>query len=290
MLSTKVVGSFVALATSAFALFSGPIASAQTPLSGYQHIHNAVSDLCLGVRGIDAHAPGTEVEVYHCNPGGGDRGLDNQWTFVLLSNGYVHILNRVSSLCLGVRGVDNHTPGTGVEVYHCNPGGGDRGLDNQWRIVAEPDGFVVIQNRVSGLCLGVVGVDAHGPGAGAEVYHCNPGGADPGRDNRWRFQRVGSGPAPAAAPVPAPVPVPAPTAGDFFAIAGAFPARGAAQARANQLGPGWHVLSSNQCSNFTPGFWIAAAGPFDQTKAERFARDAREGANIRDAYVKTCDN
>src|SRR5690606_23179636 len=144
-------------------------------------------NLCLGVRGVDDHRPGAGVEVFHCNPGGTDRGLDSQWIIEPLAGGYVHIRNRASSLCLGVRGVDRHTPGTDVEVYHCNPGGGGRGLDNQWRIIDASDGPRLLRNRVSNLWLGVRGVDSHRAGEGAEVYHCDPGGSDPGRDNRWYF-------------------------------------------------------------------------------------------------------
>src|SRR4028119_2493314 len=67
-----------------------------------------------------------------------------------------YIQNRDSGLCLGVRGVDNHRPGTGAEAYHCKPGGGDPGRDNQWDIIKIRDSiYSYIQNRDSGLCLGV---------------------------------------------------------------------------------------------------------------------------------------
>jgi hypothetical protein len=99
----------------------------------YLHFTNRVSGLCLGVRGVDDHGPGAGVEVYTCSPGGGDRGLDNQWTIEPAPGGYQYIKNRISGLCLGVRGVDDHIAGTDVEVYTCTPGGNDRGLDNQWR-------------------------------------------------------------------------------------------------------------------------------------------------------------
>jgi len=153
-----------------------------------QVVTNAVSNLCLGVRGVDDHKAGAEVEVYWCNPGGGDRGRDNQWTFEPADEGFVFIKNRVSGLCLGVRGVDDHKPGTGAEVYPCKPGGADKGHDGQWRLVPDKDGFRRIENRVSGLCLGVRGVDDHKPAAGVEVYTCDPGRGDAARDGRWRFQ------------------------------------------------------------------------------------------------------
>jgi hypothetical protein len=186
---TRTLGALGALAATALIASSERAAIAETPAPEHQVITNAVSNLCLGVRGVDNHPAGTGVEVYYCNPGAGDRGHDNQWVFSPAGDGYVNIKNRASNLCLGVRGVDRHTAGTEVEVYTCVPGGGDAGLDNQWRVVAEPDGFKRIENRVSGLCLGVRGVDQHGPGSGAEVYHCTPpSSSDPGRDNRWRFQ------------------------------------------------------------------------------------------------------
>ena len=158
---------------------------ASPPVAGYDHILNKVSNLCLGVMGVDGHGPGVRVEVYHCNPGGGDAGNDNQWTIKDLGNGYSHIINKVSGLCLGVLGVDGHGPGVRVEVYHCNPGGGDAGNDNQWTIKDLGNGYSHIINKVSGLCLGVLGVDGHGPGVPVEVFHCNPGSGDDGSDNQW---------------------------------------------------------------------------------------------------------
>jgi Ricin-type beta-trefoil lectin domain len=165
---------------------------APPPVAGYYHILNKVSNLCLGVMGVDGHGPGVRAEVYHCNPGGGDAGHDNQWTIQDLGNGYHHVTNRVSNLCLGVVGVDNHPVGERVEVYHCNPGNGDAGNDNQWEIKDLGNGYSHIVNKVSGLCLGVLGVDGHGPGVPVEVFHCNPGSGDAGNDNQWTIRKIGS--------------------------------------------------------------------------------------------------
>ena len=163
----------------AAALFaSATPATAEAPED--QVITEAVSNLCLGVRGVDQHKPGTGVEIYWCNPGSGDRGLDNHWTFAPTGNGFHVLQNRVSSLCLGVRGVDKHGAGTEAEVYHCKPDGADKGLDNLWRIVPDKNGFKRIENRVSGLCLSVRG-DKREPGATVEVAACGPNGL-------WRFQ------------------------------------------------------------------------------------------------------
>jgi len=162
-----------------------------SPATGYVYIKNRVSDLCLGVRGVDSHGPGTDAEVYTCQPGGNDPGLDNQWHIELADADFVLIKNRVSNLCLGVRAVDSHGPGTGVEVYTCDPGGADKGQDNRWRRTRIPDSdFWYFRNKVSNLCLGVRGIDHHGPGEGAEVYTCVPGGNDPGLDNEWRIVPV----------------------------------------------------------------------------------------------------
>ena len=46
------------------------------------------------------------------------------WSIESLGEDYSYIKNAVSGLCLGVQGVDDHTAGAGVEVYHCNPGNG----------------------------------------------------------------------------------------------------------------------------------------------------------------------
>lgn len=151
-----------------------------------QVITNGASNLCLGVRGVDKHGPGTGVEVYWCNPGNGDRGLDYQWTFEDAGDGYWFFKNRVSGLCLGVRGVDKHEPKTEVEVYHCKPGGNDPGADGQWKIVPEKDGFKRIENRVSGLCLTVRGGAKHSAGTAVEVRACDTKGDE--REGHWRFQ------------------------------------------------------------------------------------------------------
>lgn len=56
-----------------------------------------------------------------------------------------------------------------------------------WRLV--PMLWVCVPLVVMpGLCLGVRGVDHHKPAAGVEVYACDPGRGDAGRDGRWRYQ------------------------------------------------------------------------------------------------------
>jgi hypothetical protein len=161
-------------------------AHADTPNRSF---NNAVSNLCLGVQGVDHHSAGANVEVYTCSPGGGDKGCDNDWIITPAGGGFSFIKNRVSGLCLGVKGVDRHGPGALAEVYNCNPGGHDPGLDMQWRIVDEGNGLSRLENRVSNLCLGVQGVDNHRAGALVEVYTCNPGHGDAGRDNRWKLNK-----------------------------------------------------------------------------------------------------
>ncbi|XZN91854.1 MAG: RICIN domain-containing protein [Microcoleus sp.] len=182
----------VSLISIAFLASSLSRVEAQAEKQSRFFITNKVSNLCLGVLGVDGHGPGVRVEVFHCNPGGGDAGNDNQWTIKDLGNGYSHIINKVSNLCLGVVGVDGHGPGARVEVYHCNPGSGDAGNDNQWTIQPLRNGYSYIKNRVSGLCLGVVGVDDHWAGAAVEVYRCKPGSGDAGNDNQWTIKRISS--------------------------------------------------------------------------------------------------
>jgi len=182
----------VSLISIAFLASSLSRVEAQSVGQSRLFITNRVSNLCLGVRGVDVHGPGVRVEVYHCSPGSGDAGNDNQWSIKDLGNGYSHIINKVSNLCLGVVGVDGHGAGAAVEVFHCNPGGGDAGNDNQWTIKGLGSGYSQIINRVSGLCLGVVGVDDHWAGAAGEVYRCNPGSGDAGEDNQWTIRRIRS--------------------------------------------------------------------------------------------------
>ncbi len=137
------------------------------------YIRNRVSNLCLGVVGVNNHTAGARAEVYYCDPAGSDAGYDNQWYLQQIGS-YYRIRNRVSNLCLGVVGVDNHTAGAPVEVYDCSPSASDGKLDAQWYLSPVGSiGFETIKNRVSNLCLGVVGVNNHTAGAREEVYHCN---------------------------------------------------------------------------------------------------------------------
>ena len=172
----NVLGAVIALA-----LTSSPVA-AQRP--GFVSITNAFSNLCLGVQGVDSHVAGGLVEVYTCNPPG-IASEDQQWRIVPAADGFVSITNKVSNLCLGVQGVDSHRSGALVEVYTCNPPG-IASMDQQWRIVPQNDGTKRIENRVSGLCLGVQGADSHSAGAQVEVYDCNSR-RFPVRDQHWRF-------------------------------------------------------------------------------------------------------
>lgn len=85
----------------------------------------------------------------------------------------------------------------------------------------------------------------------------------------------GSDPAPAAGP------------GGWFAIAASSTSQGAAQQRANQLGSGWFVMSSNDCPNFTRGYWVAVSGPFSHSDALARVGNARQ-SGVNDAYAKSC--
>jgi hypothetical protein len=151
-----------------------------------QTINNALSHLCLGVRGVDQHGAGTGVEVYYCNPGEGDRGHDNQWYFERVPGpgDFVQIKNRVSGLCVATPSRDA-TAGTGVVVSPC---ASQANGASHWRIVRGTRGFKQIEHRPTELCLGVRGVDGHEPGTDVEVYHCAPRANDPGWDGWWRFQ------------------------------------------------------------------------------------------------------
>lgn len=136
----------------------------------YEYRNRQDTSLCLAVRGNDNHAPGTGVEVYDCGT------EDSKWYkddtgVITYIDGARHtmsrIKNKVSNLCLGVRGLDSHSAGAEVEVFKCD------GQDSHWyfREIESRKQFQ-IKNRVSQLCLGVVGVDKPQRGAAVEVYHC----------------------------------------------------------------------------------------------------------------------
>jgi len=86
----------------------------------------------------------------------------------------------------------------------------------------------------------------------------------------------------------APATVAVADSGDWYAIAKSTTSQSAARQLATRLGFGWSAVRTNQCPNMTPGLWITAAGPHSKAEAQAYAGGARDGANIRDAYVKEC--
>jgi hypothetical protein len=80
---------------------------------------------------------------------------------------------------------------------------------------------------------------------------------------------------------------PAAAPGGWFAIAASSTSQGAAQQRVNQLGSGWFVMSSNDCPNFTRGYWVAVSGPFSHSDALARVGNARQ-SGVYDAYAKSC--
>ena len=140
--------------------------------TGYTRLLNGVSDLCLGVYGRDYHNAGEKVGVYSCEPQFMNYGSDNDWVFETVEDGYVQIKNRVSDLCLGVRGRDSHSAKAGVEVYYCDSVSYDPRKDSHWEFQYNEDDKFIIKNRVSDLCLGVRGRDSHSSGEEVDVYHC----------------------------------------------------------------------------------------------------------------------
>lgn len=81
-----------------------------------------------------------------------------------------------------------------------------------------------------------------------------------------------------------PISRPRPQANDWYAIAGAFGDFAGAASRVSQLGGSWAVKNTNDCPNFTPGYWIAAVGPLSQRDAEAWKSTARQYG----AYIKSC--
>lgn len=132
----------------------------------------ALPDLCLGVQGIDNHGAGARVEVYWCNASAQDPLWDASWYFEY-SGEYILVKNRLHGYCLGVVNIDDHRAGAETEVYRCNPGGDDPGMDNRWIKEELGGGRFHLKNAVSGLCLGVVGFDDGRAGAEAEISYCS---------------------------------------------------------------------------------------------------------------------
>lgn len=101
--------------------------------SGFELIRNEVSGLCLGVRGVDQATLGAEAEVFDCTAVRGDARLDNQWRRVETARGAFQLRNRVSGLCLGVKGGDRHEPGALAVLDNCDAP--RRGRDTLWSVV-----------------------------------------------------------------------------------------------------------------------------------------------------------
>lgn len=127
--------------------------------------------MCLSVGGASHHNQGESVKVFNCDT------VDSEWYTENTDNStFVHgkryqlykIKNKYSNLCLGVRNLDSHLPGTEAEVYRCD------GYDSQW-FFYPIEGKVQIRNKVSQLCLDVPGVDNYQIGSKLEVYHCQRG-------------------------------------------------------------------------------------------------------------------
>jgi hypothetical protein len=84
-----------------------------------------------------------------------------------------------------------------------------------------------------------------------------------------------------------PRPAPRPSGGsggDWYAIAISSTSRNEAQRVANRLGAGWFVMNTRECPNFRNGYWIATAGGYSKSVAQRYVNQAGG-----DAYRKTCN-
>jgi hypothetical protein len=57
----------------------------------------------------------------------------------------------------------------------------------------------------------------------------------------------------------------------WYAIAGSYPTKQQANARAKAMGPEWIVSNSNICTNYTPGYWVVVACSFNVEDAKATA-------------------
>lgn len=72
--------------------------------------------------------------------------------------------------------------------------------------------------------------------------------------------------------------------GEWYAVAGAFSHRSNANERARNLSRRWQVMNSENCPNFTYGYWVVVAGPMSEHEARRATDEGRRY----DAYAKSC--
>lgn len=106
------------------------------PVDGtYSRIMNVTNRLCLGVAGVDAHGVGGAVEVYGCGPHGSDAHHDSHWELRSVAGAPSRrmLVNRVTSLCLGVTG----TPADGsLAIMEACPSSQYDDTDRQWTLQA----------------------------------------------------------------------------------------------------------------------------------------------------------
>jgi hypothetical protein len=75
----------------------------------------------------------------------------------------------------------------------------------------------------------------------------------------------------------------------WCAIASSSKSKSEASNVVKKLGYGWSAIHTKNCPNMTPNLWIAAACVSTKAEAQSYASGARDGAHIRDAYVKICN-
>jgi hypothetical protein len=162
---------------------------------GYFNLVNKYSNLCLGVNGVDNHGTGAAVEVYYCGANSGDPKVDQEWTWQLVAYNRYKLVNRLHGYCLSMPGIDSHSLGSGVEVQSCSAVSGDSRNDEQWTVnqSAINTNAVRIIDSIGGYCIGVQGIDSHGPGAAAEIYSCDVNSSDFKRDGEWTLENTTDG-------------------------------------------------------------------------------------------------
>jgi hypothetical protein len=91
---------------------------------GYVQIRNRVTDLCLGVGNPDDPVS-TRIEVSECASTCTDPRFDAHWVLAPVGaeaevSDRVHIINRVTGLCLGVHGGDHHGRASQLQLSRCS--------------------------------------------------------------------------------------------------------------------------------------------------------------------------
>lgn len=145
----------------------GPVVStAALPNGAYQQLQARVSGLCLDVSWEYRH-DGAQLAQYHC------LSEQRNQRFNVTSTGYPYNYGIIWALHSGKVLDDAGSTTAGTRIHQWGYHGGH---EQQWAFINQGDGWFLIQNRHSGLCMDIQWGSA-APGAPLIQWPCHGGWA-----------------------------------------------------------------------------------------------------------------